>query len=95
MKFEKCYPASVPSHWRGHKFLDAAEFDQFLQGPVPLRALEGLMNTSRDAVEVVYVLACEGIVTLDLCSPLDDRAIVRAAELPEDETYPACDSLII
>lgn len=48
------------------------------EGPVPLRALDGLVNTSRDVVEVIYALACEGSVTLDLRAPLDDRAIVRA-----------------
>lgn len=48
------------------------------EGPVPLRALEGLVNTRRDTVEVVYALACEGSVILDLRAPLGDRAIVRA-----------------
>jgi hypothetical protein len=99
----RCEPrfTSAREVWRHAAIkINAADCAQIVdaleaEGPVPLRALEGLMNTSRDAVEVVYVLACEGIVTLDLCSPLDDRAIVRAAELPEDETYPACDSLII
>jgi len=46
------------------------------------------VNTSRDAVEVVYALACEGIVTLDLCSPLDDRAIVRAANCRKMKRIP-------
>jgi hypothetical protein len=48
------------------------------EGPIPLRALGGLVDTSRDAVEVIYALACEGTVTLDLDAALDDRAIVRA-----------------
>jgi hypothetical protein len=49
-----------------------------MEGPVPIRALDGLVDTSRDTGEVVYALACEGSVTLDLRVPLDDRSIVRA-----------------
>lgn len=48
------------------------------EGPVPLRAVDGLVNASRDVVEVIYALACEGSVALDLFAPLDDRAIVCA-----------------
>ncbi|MET4149078.1 MULTISPECIES: hypothetical protein [unclassified Bradyrhizobium] len=46
------------------------------EGPVPVRALKGLTDTSREVVQVIYALACEGSVALDLRSPLDDRAIV-------------------
>jgi hypothetical protein len=48
------------------------------EGPIPLRALDGLVQTSRDVVDVVYALACEGSVVLDLRASLGDRAIVRA-----------------
>lgn len=48
------------------------------EGPIPMRALDGLVRTSRDAVDVVYALACEGNVVLDLCAPLDDRSMIRA-----------------
>jgi hypothetical protein len=69
MKFEKCYPASVPSHWRGHKFLDATEFDQFLQGPVKSRVsdaefeqkliddLQALASTQMASETLVKVLS--------------------------------------
>lgn len=75
--------ASAREVWRHAEIkINAGDRSQIVdtlnaEGPIPLRALEGLVSTRRDAIEVVYALACEGIVTLDLCSPLDDRAIVR------------------
>ncbi len=47
------------------------------EGPVPLRALHGLVATSRDAITVVYALACEGSTSIDLSAGLDGRTIVR------------------
>jgi hypothetical protein len=49
------------------------------EGPVPLRALQGLVCTRRDPVHVVYALACEGSVAIDLQAGLDGRTIVRGA----------------
>lgn len=48
------------------------------EGPVPIRALDGLTSTGRSVVDVVYALACEGSVALDLTGGLDGRTIVRA-----------------
>jgi hypothetical protein len=48
------------------------------EGPIPVRALEGLISTRRDMLAVVYALACEGSVSLDLHTGLDGRTIVRA-----------------
>jgi hypothetical protein len=47
------------------------------EGPVPLRSLDGLTTTSRNVTTVVYALACEGSVSIDLSAGLDGRAIVR------------------
>lgn len=49
------------------------------EGPVPLRALQGLVATRRDPAHVVYALACEGSVAIDLHGGLDGRTIVRGA----------------
>lgn len=46
------------------------------EGPIPLRAFAGLAATRRDPVEVVYALACEGSVGLDLSGGLDGRGVV-------------------
>lgn len=47
------------------------------EGPVPLRAFDGLVATSRDCEEVVYAMACEGSIDIDLSAGLDDgRAVV-------------------
>lgn len=51
------------------------------EGPVPFRALDGLVATSRGVAEVVYALAAEGSVTLDLAGGLDGRSVVRAGLL--------------
>lgn len=51
------------------------------EGPVPLRSLHALAATRRDAAQVVYALACEGSVSIDLRAGLDGRAIVRAGSL--------------
>lgn len=51
------------------------------EGPVPLRALHGLVATRRDPAQVVYALACEGSVSVDLRTGLGDRAIVRGGGL--------------
>ncbi|MDX3968264.1 MAG: hypothetical protein QHD01_16900 [Bradyrhizobium sp.] len=52
------------------------------EGPVPLRAFDGLVATSRDCEEVVYAMACEGSVDIDLSAGLDDgRAIVSGGSL--------------
>ncbi|WP_338835128.1 hypothetical protein [Bradyrhizobium septentrionale] len=59
------------------QILDALE----CEGPVPLRALHGLVATRRDAVQVVYALACEGSVSIDLRAGLDGRTIVRGGAL--------------
>ncbi|MCG6205831.1 hypothetical protein LPW26_14360 [Rhodopseudomonas sp. HC1] len=53
--------------------LDALE----AEGPIPLRALDGLVATRRDPLMVVYALACEGSIALDLTSGLDGRTLVR------------------
>lgn len=37
MKSLKCYPADTAAHWRGHRLTEAAEFDEFLRGPVKNR----------------------------------------------------------
>lgn len=54
--------------------LDALE----AEGPIPLRALEGLVSTRDDAVAVAKAMACEGTLDLDLRLPLNGRSIVRA-----------------
>lgn len=51
------------------------------EGPVPLRALHGLVATRRDPAQVVYAMACEGSVAIDLRAGLDGRAIVRGGSL--------------
>jgi hypothetical protein len=53
------------------------------EGPVPLRALQGLVDTTRDVETIVYSLACSGDVCLDLrTAPLDERTVVRAGHRP-------------
>ncbi|MGX1007058.1 hypothetical protein AB7M69_001415 [Bradyrhizobium japonicum] len=51
------------------------------EGPVPLRSLQALAATRRDPAQVVYALACEGSVSIDLRAGLDGRAIVRGGSL--------------
>ncbi|AWO87536.1 hypothetical protein [Bradyrhizobium diazoefficiens] len=51
------------------------------EGPVPLRSLQALAATRRDPAQVVYALACEGSVSVDLRAGLDGRAIVRGGSL--------------
>jgi hypothetical protein len=51
------------------------------EGPVPLRSLQVLAATRRDPAQVVYALACEGSVSIDLRGGLDGRAIVRGGSL--------------
>jgi hypothetical protein len=51
------------------------------EGPLPLRSLRALAATRRDAAQVVYALACEGSVSIDLRAGLDGRAIVRGGSL--------------
>jgi len=53
--------------------LDALE----TEGPIPIRALNGLVATRRDPRMVVYALACEGSVAMDLTLGLDGRTLVR------------------
>lgn len=48
------------------------------EGPLPLRALRGLTATRRDVTEVIFALACEGSLSIDLSAGLDGRTIVRA-----------------
>ncbi|MGY3449164.1 hypothetical protein [Bradyrhizobium sp. USDA 4353] len=48
------------------------------EGPLPLRALRGLTATRRDVTEVIYALATEGSLSIDLSAGLDGRTIVRA-----------------
>jgi len=70
--------------WR-HAWMSLAprDRDQVLEaleheGPIPLRALDGLVATRRDPREVIYTLACEGAVDIDLILGLDGRTIVRS-----------------
>lgn len=51
------------------------------EGPVPLRSMNGLVDTRRDPTEVVYALACEGSVAIDLSGGLHGRAIVRGGDV--------------
>lgn len=51
------------------------------EGPVPLRSLPTLAATRRDTIQVVFALACEGSVDIDLRAGLDGRAIVRGGSL--------------
>lgn len=51
------------------------------EGPVPLRSLQALAATRRDPTQVVFALACEGSVSIDLRAGLDGRAIVRGGSL--------------
>ncbi|MBR0925195.1 hypothetical protein ABH973_002394 [Bradyrhizobium ottawaense] len=51
------------------------------EGPVPLRSLQALAATRRDPTQVVFALACEGSVSIDLRAGLDGRAIVRSGSL--------------
>lgn len=51
------------------------------EGPIPLRSLQALAATRRDPAQVVYALACEGSVDIDLRAGLDGRAVVRGGSL--------------
>ncbi|MBJ7405436.1 MAG: hypothetical protein JHD07_19865 [Bradyrhizobium sp.] len=51
------------------------------EGPIPLRALEGLVATRRDPISVAYALACEGSAAIDLSGGLDGRTMVRGGAL--------------
>ncbi|WP_028133523.1 hypothetical protein [Bradyrhizobium japonicum] len=57
------------------------------EGPIPLRAFAGLVATRRYPIEVVYALACEGSVGIDLTCGLDARAIVRCGDLGLSRRY--------
>ncbi|MCK1298472.1 hypothetical protein IVB33_08240 [Bradyrhizobium sp. 24] len=51
------------------------------EGPVPMRSLQALAGTRRDPAQVVYALACEGSLSIDLRRGLEGRAIVRGGGL--------------
>lgn len=57
------------------------------EGPLPLRALHGLVATRRDPVHIVYALACEGSLAIDLRAGLDGRTIVRGATFGLNRRY--------
>jgi hypothetical protein len=47
------------------------------EGPIPMRALAGLVDTPRDLPSVVFALACTAEIEFDLRLPMSDRTIVR------------------
>jgi hypothetical protein len=52
------------------------------EGPIPIRSLGGLIHTRRDIETVVYCLACDGSLSLDVAQGLDDRTVIRVGSRP-------------